>query len=284
MSEVKRLLGEAKLDWGVNTEKMTTISGLDVPDCKAVVREDTMKVLSVRGEDYEVYQNEQLMQLLYDISNKTGLSVHKGGSFDEGRKVYVQLKSDDLMLGKDKIEGFITGINSFDGSTSLAFGNTNRTMSCTNMFYSTFREMTSKVRHTKNMSLKIDDICKSLDYILEEEKQIFKHIQELSTMTFDDLMEDKVLRSLFNIKQEVDLKEDEAVSTVTKNKIDQFYVDLNGELKDKGNNAWGLFSGVTKFTTHSLYKGDTNKSEMSKMFGMYGKRERQIWNELVSTI
>lgn len=284
MSEVKRLLGEAKLDWGVNTEKMTTISGLDVPDCKAVVREDTMKVLSVRGEDYEVYQNEQLMQLLYDISNKTGLSVHKGGSFDEGRKVYVQLKSDDLMLGKDKIEGFITGINSFDGSTSLAFGNTNRTMSCTNMFYSTFREMTSKVRHTKNMSLKIDDICKSLDYILEEEKQIFKHIQELSTMTFDDLMEDKVLRSLFNIKQEVDLKDDEAVSTVTKNKIDQFYVDLNGELKDKGNNAWGLFSGVTKFTTHSLYKGDTNKSEMSKMFGMYGKRERQIWNELVSTI
>ena len=98
MSEVKRLLGEAKLDWGVNTEKMTTISGLDVPDCKAVVREDTMKVLSVRGEDYEVYQNEQLMQLLYDISNKTGLSVHKGGSFDEGRKVYVQLKKPMVLL------------------------------------------------------------------------------------------------------------------------------------------------------------------------------------------
>ena len=284
MSEVKRLLGEAKLDWGVTTEKMTTISGLDVPDCKAVVREDTMKVLSVRGEDYEVYQNEQLMQLLYDISNKTGLSVHKGGSFDEGRKVYVQLKSDDLMLGKDKIEGYITGINSFDGSTSLAFGNTNRTMSCTNMFYSTFREMTSKVRHTKNMIIKIDDICKSLDYILEEEKEMFKHIVELSTMTFDDLMEDKVIRSLFNIKKEVDLEDVDSLSTVTRNKIDQFYVDLNGELTDKGNNAWGLFSGVTKYTTHSLNKGDSEKNEMSKMFGLFGKRERQIWNDLVETI
>ena len=87
MSEVKELLKKSNLDWNVTTEGLTTTSGLVVPDFKAVVREDTMNVLSVRGEDYEVYQNEQLMQLLYDVSNKTGLQIHRGGSFGGGKKV-----------------------------------------------------------------------------------------------------------------------------------------------------------------------------------------------------
>jgi phage/plasmid-like protein (TIGR03299 family) len=281
MSEVKELLQKSNLDWKVMTEGLITTSGLLIPDFKAVVREDTMSVLSVRGEDYEVYQNEQLMQLLYDVSNKTGLQIHRGGSFGGGRKVFVQLKSDNLKLGNDTIEGYITGINSFDGSTSMAFGPSNKTISCQNTFFSAFREMTTKVRHTKNMIVKIDDICRDLDYIVKEEQEMFKHIVELSTMTFDDLMEENVIRSLFNIKKDVDLQDAEALSTVTVNKINQFYVDLNGEIKTKGNNAWGLFSGVTKYTTHSLNKGEAEKNEMSKMFGLYGRRERQIWDELV---
>lgn len=136
MSEVKELLQKSNLDWKVMTEGLITTSGLLIPDFKAVVREDTMSVLSVRGEDYEVYQNEQLMQLLYDVSNKTGLQIHRGGSFGGGRKVFVQLKSDNLKLGNDTIEGYITGINSFDGSTSMAFGPSNKTISCQNTFFS----------------------------------------------------------------------------------------------------------------------------------------------------
>jgi hypothetical protein len=39
-----------------------------------------------------------------------------------------------------------------------------------------------------------------------------------------------------------------------------------------------LFSGVTKYTTHSISKDD--KSD-EKMFNVYGKRELEIFNELV---
>ena len=64
-----------------------------------------------------------------------------------------------------------------------------------------------------------------------------------------------------------------------KNKVSRFYIDLNGELQEKGDNLWGLFSGVTKYTTHSMSKNDNSEN---KMFGLYGNRERAIYNDIVS--
>jgi hypothetical protein len=86
---------------------------------------------------------------------------------------------------------------------------------------------------------------------------------------------------LFNIEREVDLNNEKQVSSVTRNKLNRFYVDLNGELKEKGDSMWGLFSGVTKYTTHSMNKGDNSEN---KMFGTYGNRERHIFKQLVEMV
>ena len=83
-----------------------------------------------------------------------------------------------------------------------------------------------------------------------------------------------------NISLENYLMKDD-LSTAKKNKVSRFYIDLNGELQQKGDNLWGLFSGVTKYTTHSLSKNDNSEN---KMFGLYGKRERTIFNELVTLV
>ena len=58
-------------------------------------------------------------------------------------------------------------------------------------------------------------------------------------------------------------------------------LNLNLETNQKGDNLWGLFSGITKYTTHSLTKDDNTES---KMFGVYGKRELSIFNELVELV
>jgi hypothetical protein len=68
---------------------------------------------------------------------------------------------------------------------------------------------------------------------------------------------------------------------VTQNKLSRFYIDLNGEIQEKGDNIWGLFSGVTKYTTHSIGKGDNSEN---KMFGTYGNRERHIFKQLVEMV
>ena len=275
---IKETLDKTNLNWGVRSETITTESGIVLDGYRALVRDDNNTALSVMSDSYEPFQNYDLVELLDKVSNKTGLEVAKGGSFKDGARVYIQLKSDNLKLGDDRIEGYLTGINSFDGSTSLAFGPSNITISCMNSFFAAFREMNTKIRHTKNMMIKVDEVCRSLEGALVEEKKMFDSIVQLSDMRFDDLMKDDVVRKLFDIKKDVDLKDLDSIHTTTRNKINRFYVDLNGELQQKGDNMWGLFSGVTKYTTHSLGKKDSLET---KMMGVYGKREREIFNNML---
>jgi hypothetical protein len=139
----------------------------------------------------------------------------------------------------------------------------------------------NKVRHTKSMSLKVEDICRRLDVVLEEEKQTFKYITELSETRFDDLIKEKVTRKLFGIKPEINLMDEDALSTRTRNNLSRFYIDLNGEIQGKGDNLWGLFSGVTKYTTHSYSKNDNTEA---KMFGGIGQVEQEIFSDLVHMV
>jgi len=280
-NRVQEILTKSGLNWGVREETITTQSGIVVPNKKALIREDNNAVLSVANESYCPYQNEQLVELLDKVSQQVGLPIHKGGSFGDGEKVFIQLKSGDLKLGTDRIEGFITGINSFDGSTSLAFGPSNITISCMNTFYAAFRNITTKVRHTKNMVLRIDEICKGLEKVLDEEKGLFEDITKLSETRMTERNQDWVTRLLFDIERQVELTDLESISTQKQNRLSRFYVDLNGELKEKGDNLWGLFSGVTKYTTHSYSKSDSTET---KMFGMNGERERQIFKGLVELV
>lgn len=278
---VQDVLNKTNLDWEVKTEPIQTESGIIIDNHKAIVRVDTNTPLSIRGNDYEIYQNQQLVELLYRVSKNVGLEIVNGGYFGDGQKVYIQLKSNDLKLGNDRIEGYLTGINSFDGSTSLAFGPSNLTISCQNSFFAAFRGLNTKIRHTKNMNVRVDDVCRSLENVLEEEKEMFKNIKRMSNVKISKKIQDQVLRDLFNIDKEVNLEDVDSISTVTQNKLSRFYVDLDGELKGKGDNLWGLFSGVTKYTTHSLSNGDNTEK---KMFGTYGNRERMIFNKLVELV
>lgn len=281
---VKSILEGSKLGWGVRTEGLMTASGIEIAESVAIIRNDTNKVLSVRGEGYQPYQNEELAELLYRVSNKTGLQVHRGGFFGDGEKVFIQLKSDDLKMGADRIEGFLTGINSFDGSTSLAFGPSSLTISCRNTFFAAFRQMTTKIRHTKNMVIRVEDVCQKLEAALGDEKEIFTNIVKLSETRFDKVVQDAVTRQLFKIPKDVALTDQEQISTRTRNQMSRFYIDLNGELQEKGDNLWGLFSGVTKFTTHSLSTEKKKYNSDQKMYDQYGDRERSIFNHLVELV
>jgi phage/plasmid-like protein (TIGR03299 family) len=283
-NRIQDVLNETNLNWTVREESLTTQSGIIIPKQKAIVRDDTNEVLSIHGEGYYPYQNHQLIELLDKVSQQVGLEIHRGGSFGDGQKVFIQLKSNDLKLGDDKIEGYITGINSFDGTTSLAFGPSNITISCQNTFFGAFRSMDTKVRHTKNMIMRVDDICRGLEKVVEEETKMFEDIKMLSETRMTKESEDWVTRTLFNIMRDVDMNDEDSISSVTRNKLSRFEIDLNGELKEKGGNLWGLFSGVTKYTTHSMNKGDETKNMENKMFSVYGQREREIFKELVEMV
>jgi hypothetical protein len=280
-TQIKQILQDSNLDWTVRTEGLkTTDSGIILPDKIAIIRNDTDYPLGDHKFGYIPIQNEELLEILFKISYQTGLKLHKGGLFGQGEKVFFQLKSDDLTLKNDKIEGYISGINSFDGSTSLSFGNSTTTISCMNTFWKVYRSMQTKMKHSASIRPKIEEILKNIDKLIMEEKETFRQIEQLSEIKMDEKVKEMVVRKLFDLDKEERLDSDE-ISTNKKNKMDRFFIDLKGELATKEDSLWGLFSGVTRYTTHSMKKTDNTES---KIFGRVGVKEREIWNELVALV
>lgn len=279
----QEILSTTKLDWTVRTEEIQTVSGIEIPKKLAIVREDNGKILGVHGDGYVPYQNIELMELLHNISKSTGLQIHSSGEFGGGEKVWIQLKSDDLKIGNDRVEGFLSGINSFDGSTNLSFGNANLTISCQNSFWMGYRQMKTKFRHSATMKARIDEILFDLDKLLKEEKQVFEHIIQMSEVQVNPTIIDLVKKKLFQLEVEDHILKIDDISTRKQNQIIRFEMDIDSEMKDKGDNLWGLFSGITKYTTHNATK-DLTKNQENKMFGRMGMIERNMFHELHSLV
>jgi len=281
MNEQVKTLEDLGLNWTVSKEPIQTVGGVAIPDKFGIMRSDNESVLGIHGPNYDPYQNHELLELLHQIGGQTGLQIHSGGNFNGGGKVWFQLKSEDLKLGGDKIKGYISGFNSFDGSTSLGFGNSTTTVSCSNTWWAAFREVNTKLRHSKSMRPRLDEMLQKIDIVLEEEQKLFQEIVMLSETAFDKTQKDLVTQLLFSMSTEDVLGDREDLSTRKQNQISDFEADLRTEVATKGENLWGLFSGVTRFTTHSMKKTDNTQG---KMFGQTGVKERRIFKELVEMV
>ena len=280
MNDHTEKLEELGLNWEVSKEPIQTVSGIEIPEKMAMMRTDTEQVLGIHGKNYDPYQNHELMELLHQIGSKTSLEVHSGGSFKGGAKIWFQLKSDNLSLNGDVIEGYLSGFNSFDGSSSLGLGNSTYTVSCENAWWAAYREVKTKLRHSASMRPKIEEMLANIDIVLEQEQKLFREITMLSETAMTETQKDLVTTLLFNLDEEEYLNEFE-LSTRKKNQLEDFRTDLNAELAHKGDNLWGLFSGVTRYTTHTMKSTDNSEG---KMFGQTGVRERQIFKELVEMV
>jgi hypothetical protein len=142
--------------------------------------------------------------------------------------------------------------------------------------------MANKVRHTMNMHTRIDLLCVQIEGVLQSEQKIFKQIKRMSEVQIDQKVKDLVLTKMLNLQKEERLADLTTLTNQKRNILSALEVSLNGEIlggeghTPKGDNLWGLFSGITHYTTHNL-KGDANEN---KLFGRYGNREREVFADL----
>ena len=288
----EEILQASGLDWQVREVGLKTNDefGLVVPKTKSIWRVNNGpddKYLGIHKEGYELFQNDELLEVLFQITAHTGLQLHSGGFFGDGEKVWIQLKSDDhSMPGGDSVNGFITGINSFDGGTSLGFGNSTKTISCQNTFWYAYHELDTKIRHTQKLRERIEEVLQKIDILVEQEKEHFQMIDRLADTRITPEIQDLVTRMLFDLTKydRIDESVISDMSTRKHNAMKQFEIDFNLEKMGKGENLWGLFSGVTRYTTHSMKANDTTGNQKAKMIGAAGRKERKIWTTLVDSV
>jgi hypothetical protein len=116
-----QLLDKFDLNWIVEKQPLLLPSG-NPSGLFGIVRKDTDNCFTSASEQYEIFQNAELAELVQAVGYEFGIDAERGGMFNNGGKVYLQLGMNDKRVGDDVVKRWATAINSHDGSTALKWG------------------------------------------------------------------------------------------------------------------------------------------------------------------
>lgn len=257
------------LGWNVNKVPLLTPDGTE-SGYYGIQRDDTHEVFGAVGKVYKPFQNSELFELADAVSNETNLPVHKAGMMKGGRLVYVQLLSGKLSgLGNnnDEVHNYVTCVSSHDGTTPVKWGSTNLTISCMNTYHQVAKSMNSSARHTAksidNLRATMMQVSKVQDDI-EQTSELFQRLAEkrVSEQQVKYLIE--LISGVDLAKTPDQIGQDHHGRQI--NRAKAIEDSIRKEMSYKGNTLWGLWSGVTHYTTHKA--GRTEDARLaSKMSG-----------------
>ncbi len=251
--ETNRILKENGLDYLIvkrkHNPKWADGKSID-SDFYEIVNKSSNMVLNMVKKSYTISQNYDIVEQVVKASRSfNNLEVVKAGDIHDGRKVYIQLAIEgDAFIGDDTVKRFVTIIDSKDGSTSLAVGIGDYTMSCENQFYQFYKKAQMKHRHSNSIIKRIEELQTNIEFSLSRSMRMTELYKEFQATKIDmDLTHALVEDLLGYSKETVDIDE---LKPRALNNMNTLYDNLHHQLSDKGLNLWGLHSGVTRWTTH----------------------------------
>jgi hypothetical protein len=260
--KVQDILVATGLDFTIHKQAMTTlhpVTGFPMATPYfALINSKTEEVINSVKKGYTISQNEEIISMIVKGTERfsdqleivTGGPI-KGGSINGGRKVFLQLRiKGDAKVGNDTVQKYITIIDSNDGSTGLSVGIGDYTMSCRNQFYHFYRNG-HRSRHTKTLTQKVAMLPSLIEEALEESMVMMNRYKAFQSTPCSREMAHKMVNAVMGFDKATMTHEEYAeLSTRQTNAMDALYRNIEMEMNSKGNNVWGLHSGVTRWTTH----------------------------------
>lgn len=285
-SEVENTLDRFGMNWTVEKRPLQFLEGIDAyeTDFFGVIRSDNKECFGAFTKQYETFQNSELAELVLNVADVIGKPVTHGKMFKGGRRVALQLELEPIKVGNDSIKRYATAINSHDGSTSLRWGTTGITVSCDNQFSALRKELQSSARHTANMRQMIDRSLRTLEKLEEADTNLYELFSKMNDIKVDTSFSMKVVEKIAKVDTKLSLTQalKKGYSTRAINNSAKLIRSIAEETSYKGQTLWGLFSGVTHYTTH---KGGTDKSrEESKLTGNLQRVDQSIFDKFSSIV
>ena len=282
MLNTEQILEQNGLNWNV-VKKPLMYAGECTPEANnglhhtpyyGIVREDTGEVFTTCKEGYTPTQNETIIDTMQEIAGENDLEIIKAIPINKGRKIVIQMQRPDntFSIGKEPTKQFIYAINGHDGSSSLKFGFMNKVLFCQNQFAWMSNSALSGYRHTESIQDKVKQLPSIINFADQEEK-----IFDLQEFSMQDATAD-LMNDLVDYLTNTDKLAGE-IHTRTKNIRNDLESCIVSEVNRIGSTKWGLFNGVTRYTTHqkSSPKREYGQQE-SILIGSSGKMNEKAFN------
>lgn len=255
MSEVKNKVSEIlvahNLDFRIEKERLLSATGKETP-FYGLFNDKTGECINSVKEGYTVSQNDEVVELVLNGMSSFGeLSVSKAGALNGGRKVFIQLGIDGMsIVGDERIKRYVTIIDSNDGSTGLSVGIGELVMSCSNQFFKFYKSGQSKLRHTASLTQRIKEIPMLIEMALAESLKLTETYKQFQSTPITKRLADEMVKYILGFDKTMSIKAESEMSTRSLNSMETLYNHITKETNQKGMNLFGLFSGVTSWTTH----------------------------------
>ena len=223
----------------------------------ATTNDSTDESLGVVGNQYNVTQNEQIMETLEEIAKDNGFTISHSGPLNGGRQCFAQLKlNESIQIGPDELVKYVVATWGHDGKHGVRIGYGNRVVSCSNQFYQFYNKAQYKLRHNST----IDESLRAIPVIMNEYKEfeddMYKKFEEWTKVpiwTDRKIMDFRngLWKDLLDIDKKLSIPEaKEKYSTRKWNAAMDLQQSINTEMQVHGETLWGLFNGVTHFVNH----------------------------------
>jgi hypothetical protein len=269
---------QPKLNWDIRLEPVILNKSFDTGK-KAIIRNDTNQLLSIVGKHYEPVTNYQLMHFT-DALTKSGEFELKG--FDElndGKIVMAFLKNTNpnLKINGCSNEEYMFVGNSFDGTKRFHIGTASNLIRCSNQWSATLKVFNKK--HTSYLDIN-DTIAQDIIRNYKAKKGIlYESFDGMESVRVDESVITRLIKEV-HVMLATDSKAIKQKDWTSSPSMLTLRKSIDREMKDLGNNAFGLFNGVTWYTTHEMRTSDLVTSQISGTANLINQKAFRFCNNL----
>lgn len=264
------------INWEIESKQIAVLGEDEaIPGYHALKRNDTGATISVFKKSYVFYPNADFVATAQKLSDVTGYPIEGFQEINGGKRVLAYLKNtnkDFKLVGQDLDDYLVLG-NSHDGSTSLFLGNSSTIIRCMNQFGAIIQNM--KYRHTRGMEEKMLDITQEIENYFVGVKRLSNTFERMREIKIDKQIIEALALRLFDVDNVTDMKPTQLV------KINDFKASAEREIDELGANMWGLFNGVTHYTTHKVTSKNPTLGNFWGQSGDINRKALLFGNEMI---
>jgi phage/plasmid-like protein (TIGR03299 family) len=190
-------LQAAGLDWNVIKRPIAHLeadgSYKAFPGFNALLRDDTMAILTVAKASYEPLQNRAALAFSDEIVGSGAAKYETAGALDGGRKIWMlaELSKCNISVAGDEIKPYFLLHNSHDGTSKVRGILTPTRVVCWNTLSSAMAGARTgegfELRHTKNITDHAQAAREALGLILNNYDELGKKFNMLAAKSFTDV-------------------------------------------------------------------------------------------------
>jgi phage/plasmid-like protein (TIGR03299 family) len=254
----------AKMDWQVITEPVYTGSTyggfIQIPNKKAIIREDTGEVFTIMGQGYQPVQNVEAFSFFDGVIAQGEAVYHTAGSLLNGRRVWIlaKLPEDITINEEDVIQPYILLSNSHDGSLALRMQITPIRVVCSNTLrYAMQNRGGFYGKHTKNVLNKVEEAREMLGLATAYYEMFAKQADQMLNTRLTVMQVQDYLQKLYRFNPDKTYeKQDNRVIRAYETTLDLLSHPTN-MVGGMAGTAWAAWNAVTYYVDHErVVRGD----------------------------